>query len=785
MLTRRKLSLFFTFMLSAFYICTFAQERIRISGFILEEPTGAPVSEAILLFNLGKHVVSKNNGYYTFNSNSEIKSVKVYKLGYDTLNIDLNIKKDSVFNLYLRPFVKTMDEVYVTSSGTKSTLQDNRANLQKLDKKELALTTGFLGQKDVFKAIRSLPGIANGGEGNSGLFVRGGTGGQNLTLFNDAIIYNPMHMLGLFSVFNPAVTESVTLHRSGVPSEYPGRLSALVDVKSNRTISDSLKLEADISPFSVNAGAMVPISDNWSIGIWGRKTFMNQTVWPVVNQLSKSSFFNKMNYDFYDLNFLSNTRLGTKDAIYFSAYSGGDDFGFGMSRFDVNNYLNWINTALSATWTRVLNNELTLNNIVSYSGYKFKFGMSQEQYSVNVKSDIRNVSYKSYLDINLGRHQLKTGVYFSDQKYTPNTPSAQSAGVEMDYGIANIYYADESALYITDDFKWNSKIGINMGARLNYFRHKGPYSHVEENGSTLNFDRNKTVTDYLFIEPSVSLNYQLNKESALKIAFTRSIQPLHLISVTAVNFPADFWMPSVGNIRPAKAYQGSIGYHKDFSSKKYEGSATIFYKNMTGLAEFSGGIMNLIDNMKIEDNLYFGKGNSWGTEFFLKKNQGRFGGWLSYTFAFANRQFDAINDGKKFPFKYDRRHDLSLVGHYKLNKLWNISALFTFASGNAYTKPISRYMIGGNIVNEYGEFNGSRMPAYHRMDISAGRKLRSYKNFDIELSISVYNIYNRQNPMYMFYMAEGDLTAYKVSIQPKSVALLPILPAINYKIYLK
>lgn len=772
-------------MLSAFYICTFAQERIRISGFVFEETTGFPVSEAVLLFNTGKHVVSKNNGYYTFSSNSEIKSVKIYKLGYDTLNIDLNINKDSVFNLYLVPFVRAIEEVYVTSSGRKNAIQDSRANVQKLERKELALTTGFMGQKDVFKAIRSLPGIANGGEGNSGLFVRGGTGGQNLTLFNDAIIYNPMHMLGLFSVFNPAVTENVVLHKAGVPSEHPGRLSALVDVKSERKINDSLKLEADISPFSVNAGTMIPISPNWSIGVWGRKTFMNQTVWPVVNQLSKSSFFDKMNYDFYDFNFLSNIRLGTKDAIYLSAYSGGDDFGFGIRNFSIHNYINWVNTALSATWIRVLNNKITLNNIATYSGYRFNFGMSQEQYSVNIKSDIQNLSYKSQLDIDLGRHQVKAGLYFSDHRYKPNTPSAQSAGVQMDYGAANIYYADESAIYITDDFKWNAKISANMGARLSYFRHKGPYSYVEENGSILSFDSKKTVRGYLFVEPSVSLNYQLKKESALKIAFTRSIQPVHLISVTAVNFPADFWIPSVRNIRPAKAYQGSIGYHKNLRDRKYEGSATMFYKNMTGLTEFSGGIMNLVDNMKIEDNLYFGRGDSWGMEFFVKKNQGRFGGWLSYTLAFANRKFNAINDGEKFPFKYDRRHDLSLVWYCKLNELWNISTLFTFASGNAYTQPISRYMIGGNIVNEYGAFNGSRMPAYHRMDISAGRKLKPFKNFNTELSISVYNIYNRRNPMYMFYMAEGDLTTYKVSIQPKSVSLLPILPAINYKIYLK
>ncbi|MFD1629252.1 TonB-dependent receptor plug domain-containing protein [Pseudopedobacter beijingensis] len=781
----KKIFYFLIFLLSLFYNCVLAQEKFLIKGLILDKHTKAPISGAVIQFNEKDQIIAKNTGYYHYNSASEIKSIKVYNLGYDTLNLRINIKQDSVLDLYLNPFITTMDAVLVTAAGKKEILNDNRANFQTLNKKELSLTTGFLGQKDVFKAIRSLPGVANGGEGNSGLFVRGGTGGQNLTLFNDAIIYNPMHMLGLFSVFNPSITEDVTLYKSGVPSEHPGRLSALVDVKSDKSITNSPKFEADVSPFSINTGTTLPITDYWNIGVWGRKTFMNQTVWPVINELSKSLFLNKMKYDFYDVNIFSNLRLGTKDVIYFSAYSGGDDFGFGIGHFNINNYINWVNTATSLNWVKTINNKITLNTTGTYSGYNFKFGISQEQYNASIKSHIRDLSYKSYLNINLNRHQLKAGVYLADHKYIPNTPSVQSADTEMDYGTKNIYYADEGAIYIIDDFKWNSKIGLNVGMRLNYFRHKGPYSIVEKSGGTLNFGRNETITDYLFLDPSISLNYQLNEKSALKLSFNRNTQPLHLISVTAVNFPADFWMPSVGNLQPAKGYQGSIGYYKDINNKKYSTSLSIFYKKMYGLAEFSGGIMNLIDNMKIEDNLYYGNGDSWGTELFIKKTKGRFGGWLSYTFAVANRQFDKINEGKRFPFKYDRRHDISLTCNYKINRLWSASALFTFASGNAYTKPVSRYMVGGNLVNEYGSFNGSRMPAYHRMDISAGRKLKSYKRLETELSISVYNIYNRQNPMYMFYIAEGDLAKYTVSVQAKSIALLPVLPAINYKIYLK
>lgn len=759
----------------------FAQHPIHIKGYIKEENTQITIPYPLISIN--NHQLQANeNGWFEYTSESIIQSITINSLGYESLHLKTNIYKDTLLTFYLRPTVNSIAELQITANNLN---QKKISGIQTFNKEELNNTTGILGQKDVIKAIQSLPGVGNAGEGNSGLLIRGGSAGQNLTLFNNAVIYNPSHLLGLFSVFNPAVTDEITIYKSGVPANHTGRLSSLLDIKSSRKLEDSVKFETDISPFSISTGAKVPINKNWTVGGWVRKTFMNQTVWPVVNKISTKSFFNKMDYDLYDINFISNTKVSNKDFLYLSAYSGGDDFGFKISNFDISNYIDWTNTALSATWKRYINNKIILENTAAFSGYRFRFGMEQQQYKVSINSKIKDFSYASSLNLNLGNHRLNTGLFFANHQYTPNSPYAKTADLVMNYGKPTVYHADETAIYITDEVKLSDKALFQAGIRVNYFRHKGPYTKIYKDGSEDNYSHNQTISDYLYVEPSLSLDYTLNQLSSVRATFARNTQPVHLVSVTAVNFPSDFWMPTVENMRPSNAVQGSLGYFIHSKNEKYNAFVEVFYKKMNHLTEFSGGMMNLIDHIKIEDNLYFGKGDSWGSEFFIKKNEGKIKGWLSYTFSFSNRKFPDINEGKRFPFKYDRRHDFSVNLSYSLNKVWNISTSFTYASGNAFTKPVSRYMIAGNIVNEYGNFNGSRMPPYHRMDISAARKLKSYKKFNTELSLSVYNVYNRQNPMYMFYMAQGDISTYQVSVQPKSVALLPILPSINYKITLK
>lgn len=751
-------------------------------GNVFDFETKKPLT-GVTVFAGENYTFSDSSGYFKVKVLSSTKEVKLVFLSYATLTVNLKENPGKLF--YLKALENQIEEIKVFANEANKSVVKPIAGLQSLDRKDLEMSVGFMGQKDALKAISSLPGVGNGGEGNAGLYIRGGESGQNLTLLNDAVIYNPSHLLGLFSVFNPAVINQLNLYKNGSPANYEGRLSGVVALNTNKLVSDSLAVEADVSLFSLNLNATIPIKKNWSIGIYGRKTFFNQTVWPLLESFSEGSFFKKVGYDFYDLNLIANAKISKKNTFQFSFYKGGDDFGFSLNNYAIKNNMDWTNTASSATLTTFLSNKVVLSTIATFSAYDFNFGIDQDEYKAGINSSITDIGIKHTVNIYAKKHQFKTGIQFTKHQFKPNTPFSQSFGTSLTYAQPNTYYANDFAIFFTDDYKFSEKLTIYSGLRLNNFRNKGPYERANLDGSITSYSAKQTVGKQLLISPSFSANYSLTSTSAVKTAFSYNVQPVHLISITAVNFPADFWMPAINNIQPASAWQGSLGYFKDLQDKNFNFFIEAYYKRMQNLVEFSGGIVNLIDNLKIEENLLVGNGNSYGAEVFFKKNTGKLKGSVSYTLSFSDRQFPQINNGNKFPFKYDRRHNLVIATNYKLGKNWLFGANFSLASGSAFTMPVSRYLISGNVVNEYGPFNGNRMPIFHRLDFSATRELRKNINYESSLTFSIYNLYSRQNPIYTFFLAEGDLKSQRVAVSQKNISLLPILPAINYRIKFK
>ncbi len=776
-----KFSLFVLFVLNA--VNASSQSRqFKLDGYIYTLGTSDPIPNALITTSTGQSTRSKDNGYFSLNIPSGKNLIKITHLSYDTLNTSIELAGNMQISHYLNLRSAAMAEVKV--SAKKSNATKLSPNVSTITNDDLEKVPAFMGQRDPIKALQTLPGTGKGGEGNSGFYVRGATSGQNLTIFNDAVIYNPSHLLGFFSVFNSVAVDHINLYKSGIPSEFGGRLSAIIEVNSSRKIADSVSMEGDISILSASASLVTPVTKNWSVSATARKTFMNYTVWPLLSSMqSTSSAFNNINYDFQDLNFSSNARLGKSNFLYFNAYTGGDDFGFD-ARADISNGMDWQNSAYSLTLKTIISNSVVLNNTASYSNYKFNFGLRQDNFVAGIASNIKDYNFKSILNIYLDKHFIKGGIQYVDHNFKPNTPSIRSFGVDYDFGTPNTYYSDESSIFLSDEYKISDKTGIYAGLRLTNYRHKGPYTLINEDKSEVNFAKKSTVKSFLYLEPSLTLKQSITDNSSIKFSFSRNVQPIHLISVTAVNFPADFWMPSLNTIPAEKGQQFSLGYFRDFG-RNYESYIDMYYKKMDGLIEFSGGIMSLIDNLKIENNLSFGTGNAYGTEVFLKKKTGKFTGWIGYTLSKSNRTFELINDGETFPAKYDRRHDLSIVSNYARNRRWSFSGSFTYATGNAYTKPESRYLLGGNIINEYGAFNASRMPSYHRIDLSLTYKSKLNRRFASELSFSVYNIYNRQNPIYIYFDAEGSLEQQRVTIRPKSVALLPVLPSLSYRLLFK
>ncbi|MBC8054128.1 MAG: TonB-dependent receptor [Sphingobacteriaceae bacterium] len=760
----------------------YCQERYILEGYLYDAVSQQSVPDAAVKVNDAAKSTSDEKGYFSLKLPAGEYILSVTHLAYDTLHYKIRIEGNKLLRLELSKKSAVMSEVTVSAkAGNSNTLAPSP---QTLTKKDIEKMPAFLGQRDPLKALQALPGSGKGGDGNAGLYVRGGTSGQNLTVFNDAVIYNPSHLLGFFSIFNSSSVSEIKMYKSAIPAEYGGRLSSIIEVNSSKKVVDSVSAEGDVSILAASVNVEVPITSNWSVSSSVRKTFMNYTVWPQLSGLGLSArTFNNIRYDFFDLNLNSNLRIGKSNYLYFSAYNGGDDFGFN-ARINVNNTMDWQNTASSLTWKSLIGDNVMVNTTASYSGYHFNFGLQQDNFLAGISSDIKDYNLKSIASVYLNKHYLKAGIQYTDHKFRPNTPYITSFGLAYEFGTPNTYYTDEAAVFISDEFQISDRTGIYAGARLTRYRHKGPYTLVNEDKTENSFGSGSVISSFNFIEPSFTLRQSLTNSSSLKLSYSRNVQPLHLISVTAVNFPADFWMPSLSSVPVETGNQISAGYFKNFG-RKYESYIDVYYKNMQGLVEFSGGIMNLIDNLKIENNLLFGSGEAYGIEFFIKKKTGKLTGWVGYTLAKSSRNFDDINNGREFPAKYDRRHDLSVVSSYSLNRGWSFSGSFTYATGSAYTSPISRYLISGNVVNEYGDFNGSRMPAYHRMDLSATYKFRPKKRYRTELSFSVYNIYNRQNPIYLYFQAEGNLKEQRIAVSSKSVAILPVLPSINYRLFLK
>jgi len=759
------LKLSFLIILSFFTLSIFAQTR-TFSGKVCDFSTKKPVAEAVIRYH-NQVFYSNKEGAFKFEIGSGAVEISFKHLSYKTLVIV--IPKDSVLkkDIYLIPHENLLDQVQVNRSRNVARLN----NYELITHSDLGKKPGLFANPDLLNEIKTLPGVTNGGEGNSGLYIRGGSSGQNLVLFNHATIYNPSHLLGFFSVFNTSAVNEAKVYKSGIPAEYAGRLAAVVDVSSDKSIADTLSGSAAVSFLAADAHLSVPLTKQWTVKTSLRKTFMNYSIWPIVNSFSKErTSLNNLAYDFYDVNFSSSLQLDTQNNVFATFYTGGDRFGFELGRFGIANAVDWRNRVGSVEWKTEPFKNSTLNATAAYSDYRFNFALDQDGANARINSAIRDFDLQSTLGLTLKKQHIKLGIAYTSHRFVPNTPDVVTGNVKLDFGAANVYHSSETALFFSDKFDLGQYFGFLLGSRFTYY-------HVVKQ---VDDKINEPDFNTLFWEPSFNVQYKLNGATDIKLSFSRNIQTAHLIPVAASNFPVDFWMPSTNKLVPQKGIQLSLGLFKNWGNA-FEGYVDFYYKRMNHIIEFNGGLSNLLDNLQIEENAFSGKGHVLGAEFFLKKNIGKITGTLGYTISRNRRSFPDINNGAEFPFRYDRTHELNLSANYPISKKWNLSSFFTYSTGNAYTAPVGRYIVAGSIINEYGAFNGTRMPAYHRLDVAATYQFQKRKNCISELSFSVYNVYNRKNPIFDYFQFSGDLKS-SVSIQKKSIALLPVLPAVAYKI---
>ena len=413
--------------------------------------------------------------------------------------------------------------------------------------------------------------------------------------------------------------------------------------------------------------------------------------------------------------------------------------------------------------------------------------MQQSNYDIHLFSGITD--YTAKCDFSLfptPKHLIKFGATYTYHIFMPNNATAKTSGTSLDLGSVVKLYSNDAAAYINDDFDLSNKIKISGGLRYTFFEPVGPFDRYIENAvnqivDTIHYKRFQKIAMYNHVEPRLSLRYEISKLSSLKASFTQNYQYIHLISVTAISLPTDIWFPSTEIVKPQFGTQYSLGYFRNFRNNMFESSVEVYYKDMENQIEFKPGT-EPEDNIKnnTDNNFTFGKGWSYGAEFYLNKRMGKWTGWVGYTLSYTKEQFPEINQGQWFWAKYDRRHDVSVVTSYELNDKWTFSAIWVYATGSAMTLASLLYSLEGNIATYYGPINSVRMPAYHRMDISATMKGKKHKYYETSWNFSVYNVYSRANPYYIFILTSGSLTTNNLTTQAKEISLFPILPSVTW-----
>lgn len=778
---------FFTLFLLLFLTFdAMAQKKVTVSGYLKDADSGEDlIGASVYIKENTKGTVTNTYGFFSFSIEPGDYTLMASYIGYDNYEEKISLTEDLRVNINLKATAIEMQSVTVTgekSNNTEST-EMGRATINMETVKSLP---AFMGEADPMKTIQLLPGVLAAGEGNSGFYVRGGGPDQNLILLDEAVVYNASHLFGFFSVFNADAVKNIELYKGTMPSNFGGRLASVVDVTMKDGNNQKYEVDGGIGLIASRLTVQGPIKKNVSsFLVSGRRTYIDVIMQPFIKE---SSPFKGSGYYFYDLNAKVNYRFSDKDRLYLSGYFGKDKFYFKDAEAGFESEIPWGNATATVRWNHLYNDKLFSNLSLIYSKYDFSFGAIQDQFEFRLFSGIQDYNAKlDYSWFPAGRHRVKFGGNYVFHTFIPSNATARSGDVTFNTGDIVKLYGHEGAVYIGDDYDVTEKLRINIGARYSGFGHVGEFTRyikdptTNENSDTIVYGKGDLVKFYHGIEPRASLRYTINKTSSVKAAYTHNLQYIHLASLSTVSLPTDVWVPVTDRTKPQIGDQISVGYFKNFKEDMYETSVEVYYKSMQNQVEYREGAQpddDVLDN--IDNNFVFGKGWSYGAEFFLKKRHGKFNGWIGYTLAWTKRKFDDLNFGEEFYAKFDRRHDLSVALTYDLNDRITFGLVFIYASGNAITLPNSWYLIDNTITYEFAPRNSIRMIPYHRLDLSMTYKFKKREKFNSDLNVSVYNAYSRMNPYFLYIDTSGDPYNGDLTIKAKQVSLFPILPSITY-----
>lgn len=769
-----------------------SSSKVTISGYIEDTQSSEKLLGATVYDSKRQVGVSSNTyGFYslTLPANDTIYLTVSY-LGYETQQQKLLLKHDTLINVKLGAAIE-LQEVEINAEHQNRF--ENSTQMSRIDIpiKQIKSIPALLGEVDVLKALQLLPGVQSGSEGTSGLYVRGGSPDQNLILLDGVPVYNASHLFGFFSVFNPDAIKDVSLIKGGFPARYGGRLSSVLEINMKEGNQNEFHGEGSIGLVASKLTLEGPIAKGkTSFIVSARRTYVDILAQPLI--WASSGGTTRAGYYFYDINAKVNHKFSENDRLFFSIYGGNDRFyvnskdGTSTDYTRLKTSLAWGNITSALRWNHLFNNKLFANTTLTYSRYRFGIGASntnhdpnfESSYAIKYRSGIEDWGIKTDFDYVPSPSQyIRFGGAATLHSFTPGATSFKTSDsgstntVDTTLGV-QLTRAAEFSAYIEDEIEFSSRFKVNGGVHLAGFIVNGKF--------------------YASAQPRIAARYMLKEDLSLKASFSTMQQYIHLLVNEGIGLPTDLWVPTTARVKPETSWQGALGLAKTFRNE-YEISVEGYYKRMNNVLSYQEGANFLDSSSDWQDKVSQGSGDSYGAEFLIQKKEGKFTGWIGYTLAWNWRKFADINGGERYPFKYDRRHDISVVASYQFTPSFRLSATWVFGTGQATTLADSRYYTGISNQNPsdgylpitlgstYSSKNNYRLANYHRLDIGMEftRKKKIGKrhphDWQSTWAFGAYNAYSRQNPFFI-YLTENSAS------QPvfKQVSLFPIIPYINY-----
>lgn len=753
-------------------VFSFGQGKVTLSGSVYSEQENQAIHGAILhIKSQDINTTTDPNGSFQLTLEPGVYTLQVSHVGYKPYEEEIAVKEDTKLEIKLKSAPRNIQEVVVNQEGKKGDfVKSPQMSLIALKAEDLKSIPIVFGEKDILKTLQLMPGVSSAGEGNASFYVRGGKEDQNLILLDQATVYNPTHLLGFFSTFNSDAINSLQLYKGGIPAQYGGRLSSVIDIQTQQGSKDKFGVNGGIGLIASRMMVQGPMSS-------GKGTYMlsaRRTYADMFLKIAKDKDVRNSHLYFYDLNAQASYTLNPKHELTLSAYSGTDDLGY-KETFN----FSWSNMVGSLGLHSKWNSNLSSKLFLIYSDYDYNIEVNSTSNVFSIESRIRNFGLKNHFDYLINENQrINFGVSLIHQSVLPSDlkgkQSVNSIRSERRKGL-------EGALYASYEQQWTPRLSSFLGFRVTDFMVLGPgtfYTFDEQGEVEREEHYGRSILKHMVhFEPRLAVSYQTGASSSVKLSYNRLTQHLQQLSNTTSSLPTDQYVMTSLQVKPQLADQLALGFFKTFRDSVYQFSIESYYKHMLNQVELRDGA-DLQFNKYVEGELTFGLGRSYGVELLLRKNRGKFKGWIGYTLAKSEKQFDDIRNGDWFPARQDRRHDASLVVMYSLSPKWTLSGTFVYQTGQAVTFPTGKYEIDGKTMYYYSNRNAHRMPDYHRLDLSFTYE-PSFKvnKFHSSWSFGLYNAYNQKNAYLINFREQDD---NKEKIEAYKISLFGIIPSLTW-----